>query len=32
MSVDASAPTIRAFRLSLFEKLTSTERAFATTW
>ena len=32
MSVDGSVPTTRALRLSLFEKLTWTEREFATTW
>ena len=32
MSVDGSTPTILAFTLSLFEKLTSTSRAPCTTW
>ena len=32
MSVDGSAPTSFAFMLSLFEKLTSIERARSTTW
>ena len=32
MSVDGSVPTIFAFMLSSFEKLTSTERAPSTTW